>query len=170
MRTNFWIGFAQVVLILFAAAAVLIAVQKLNNPANYYRLAALATVATSGGAFILAPTPTLAAQMTAAPALVSSSAKPGSAVTYNLTVSNGNDNAQSYRLIARSSAGWADLSSLPASFNLAANSSVQFSVTVRVPVGASGQRDETSVLVSRDGDSEQESSLLTTSACEGCRQ
>jgi hypothetical protein len=167
MRTNFWMGFAQVVLIIFAAAMALIAVQKMNTAANYYRIAALATVATASGTLILDPTPTLTTEVAAQPALVSRSAKPGGNVTYSLVVSNNRASTKYYHLSARSSAGWANLSGLPASFSLAGGGSVQFSINVQVPLGISGQRDDTSIVIS-SGEGEQESALLTTSACQEC--
>ena len=177
MRTNFWIGVAQVGLLLFAAAIVLLAAQKLTSPANYYRLAALAAVATIGG-----PAPTYSApqaqpppaavppaqQPSASSAVASYTARSGSTVTYNITVSNNKASSDSYHVTLRSSAGWATADSLPSTLTLGPNSSAQFTVNVRVPANADGESDTTSVTISSDLNGEQESSTLTTTVCGEC--
>ncbi len=177
MRTNFWIGVAQVVLLLFAAAIVLLAAQRLTSPANYYRLAALAAVATIGGPVSTnsvpqaqPPLPAYSPPLQQPPASSTASytARSASTVIYNITVSNNKANSDTYHVTLRSSAGWAAADSLPSTLTLGPNSSAQFSVTVRVPANANGESDETSVIVSSDLNGEQESSTLTTVVCNGC--
>ncbi len=61
---------------------------------------------------------------------------PGDSTLHTFTLTNLGINSDTYTISASSSAGWADLSGIPASLTLAAGASIDILVTVNIPVSS----------------------------------
>lgn len=78
---------------------------------------------------------------------------PGETVSYTFTVTNHGTQAETYQLVADTNSAWADLSGAPASMNLAAGESRNFSISVTVPLSAgSGNSNVVGISVWRGND------------------